>query len=128
MKSAFTLVLTAAALVGCASPSGNMRIGSEQPYTSLDSQRAAAKAISEARELPAGAKVIGPVDASRCHRYQGDIEPSQEQLIADLKAAAYGRGADGITDVSVVRESGLLRNCWYIWTARATMFQLGGSR
>jgi hypothetical protein len=116
------VAVAAVVLAGCASPSGNMRIGSEQPYTSLEAQRAAVRGVTEARELPPGAKVLGPVDASRCHRYQGDIEPSEEQLLSDLKAAAYGRGADGVTGVSVVRESGLLRNCWYIWTARATMF------
>lgn len=119
----FIALGVATLVVGCASPSANMRIGSEQPYTSLEAQRNAARSVVDVKDLPAGAVAMGQVDASRCHRYQGDIEPSEELLLGDLKAAAYGRGADGIAGFSVVKESGLLRNCWYIWTARATMFR-----
>lgn len=100
-----------------------MRVGSEQSYQSLQAQREAVRSVSEADDVPAGAVVIGPVDASRCHRYQGDIEPTREILLDDLKAAAYARGADGITAISVVKESGIMRNCWYIYTARGTMFR-----
>jgi hypothetical protein len=111
-------------LGGCATPSTNMRIGNEQSYTSLQYQRESALAVAEHIDMPAGAVQIGPVDASRCHRFQGDIEPGKEILMADLKAAAYARGADGIYGAAVVAESGLLRNCWHIITARAIMFKL----
>jgi hypothetical protein len=110
-------------LTGCASPSTNMRVGGEQTYVSLQGQRDAALSVAQSQSVPSGAVAMGPVDASRCHRYQGDIEPSEEQLIADVKAAAYARGADGVAEVTIVKESGLLRNCWYIYTARATMYR-----
>lgn len=117
-------IVLAGGLAGCASPSTNMRIGGEQSYLSLQAQREAVRAIVDAPEIPNNAIATGPVDASRCHRYQGDIEPSQEQLMDDLKAAAYARGADGIAGVTIVKESGLMRNCWYIFTARGTMFRV----
>lgn len=118
---ALTLV---AVLAGCATPSTNMRVGGEQSYLSLQAQREAVLSVANAPTVPAGALAIGPVDASRCHRYQGDIEPSPEQLMGDLKAAAYARGADGIADMQLAKEIGITRNCWYIITARATMYRL----
>lgn len=118
------LLAGAFALVGCATPSTNMRIGNEQTYVSLEAQRKAVTSVAESVGLPPGAVEVGPVDASRCHRYQGDIEPSPEILMDDLKAAAYARGADGIHSVSIARESGLTRNCWHIITARGTMYRV----
>jgi len=123
MEKTLALGLVALALVGCANPSTNMRIGNEQSYISLQAQREAILSVAESPSLPPGAASIGPVDASRCHRFQGDIEPSQEILMGDLKAAAYARGADGIYGVTVVTESGITRNCWHIITARATMYR-----
>jgi len=123
MKRVLSAVAVPLFLVGCASPSTNMRIGGEQSYVSLQAQREAVLAVTQTPEVPPGATVIGPVDASRCHRYQGDIEPSEEQLTADLKAAAFARGADGVAGVAIVKEAGWMRNCWYIYTARATMFR-----
>lgn len=116
-------LLAACALAGCANPSTNMRIGNEQPYTSLEAQRAAALTVTIVDALPPGAQAIGPVDASRCHRFQGDIQPSEELLLTDLRAAAYARGADGVFGVQIADESGLLRNCWHILTAKGTMFR-----
>lgn len=122
LRSTIALAVAAAA-GGCATPSTNMRIGGEQSYLSLQAQREAVLSVSEWSAPPAGAQALGPVDASRCHRFQGDIEPSREQLIGDLKAAAYARGADGIVITSVEKQSGLTRNCWYIITARADMYR-----
>ncbi len=116
------LALCAAVVAGCASPSANMRIGSETMALSLQDQRAASNTIVVAQAVPPGAQVVGAVDASRCHRFQGDIEPTDEMVMADLKVAAFARGADGIAGASIVREVGLTRNCWYILTGRATAF------
>ena len=124
MRKICALGVVALALTGCANPSTNMRIGNEQSYISLQAQREAILSVSESESLPAGATPIGPVDASRCHRFQGDILPSREILMGDLKAAAYARGADGVYDVTVVTEGGIMRNCWHIITARATMYRL----
>ena len=114
----------AVALVGCASQSANMRVGSEQSYTSLKEQREASLTVKDFAAVPAGATVIGPVDTSRCHRNSLDAPPDEAQLLSDLKAAAYARGADGIADMQMTKESGLLKNCWHIVTARATAFTL----
>jgi len=38
-------------------------------------------------------------------------------VLADLKIAAYAQGANGITNVRIVKKSGLPSNCWHIWTA-----------
>ena len=100
-----------------------MRVGSEQTYISLQDQRTANQIVVEASDVPKGSAVIGPVDASRCHRHQGDIEPTNEMVIADLKAAAYARGGDGIAGATIVREVGLQKNCWFILTGRATAFR-----
>jgi hypothetical protein len=113
-----------AALAGCAS-STNMRIGTDQSYVSLQEQRAAAIAVNETPVVPTAAKELGPVDAARCHRHQGAIEPSREILISDLKVAAYARGADGIAHVTTRTDVGLGYNCWYVVTATATMYHAG---
>jgi hypothetical protein len=110
------------ALAGCAS-STNMRIGTDQSYVSLQDQRAAAIAVTESAVVPESAKELGPVDASRCHRHQGAIEPGRDILIGDLKVAAYARGADGIAHVVTRTDVGLGYNCYYIITATATMFR-----
>ena len=123
MRKIFAVAAVALALVGCANPSTNMRIGNEQSYISLQAQREAILSVAESESLPPGAASIGPVDASRCHRVQGDIEPSKEILMGDLKAAAYARGADGVYGVTFVSEMSITRNCWYIITARAMMYR-----
>jgi hypothetical protein len=115
--------LAAVTLVGCATQSGNMRQGTEQSVISLKDQREAVLTVKEYPALPAGVTVIGKIDASRCHRNTLEAEPSQEALLADVKVAAYARGADGIAQVEYIKESGLLKNCWYIITARATAFR-----
>jgi hypothetical protein len=112
-------------LAACASPSTNMRVGGAQTYEGLAAQREASRAITQLDKVPPGAVNIGPIDASRCHRYQGDIEPTDQQVMDDLKAAAYARGADGIAEVDITRETALTRNCWFVITGKATMFRAG---
>lgn len=121
---ALLIAASAALFVGCASQSANMRVGSAQSYMSLKDQREAALTVKEYPTVPEGAKVLGSVDASRCHRNSLDAAPDDALLLTDLKAAAYARGADGIAGIMLSKESGLLKNCWYIATARATAFQL----
>lgn len=115
--------VTLGILTGCASPSANMRVGSEVMALNLQDQRAAMTTVTVSPEVPAGAKLLADVDASRCHRFQGDIEPTDEMVLSDLKIAAYAKGADGIARVSIVRELGLTRNCWYILTGRAATYR-----
>jgi hypothetical protein len=121
-----TIVLAVAVTVisGCASHSTNVKIGTDQSYVSLSDQRDAIKSISEYPAAPPGAKILGKLDAGRCHRRQGEIEPTEELVKVDLKVAAYARGADGITDIAFTKGMALSGNCWYILTGEATMFSI----
>ena len=97
-----------------------MRIGTDLSYTSLKDQREAIIAIKEYSSLPEGASTLTKVDASRCHRNAMQTEPTEEEVKADLKVAAYAKGADGITDIKISKASGLLQNCWSILNGEAT--------
>lgn len=123
MKAVLAAVLIAA-LSGCATQSANIRIGSGQSYASLRDQREASISVKQYPEAPAGAEMLGSVDASRCHRNALDAPPDEAMLMADLKVAAYARGADGIAAITKTQESGLLKNCWYVITVRATAFRI----
>ncbi len=101
-----------------------MRVGTDISYLSISEQREAARAVKVLVTKPADSDSIGLVDASRCHRNTLDAAPTDESLINDLKVFAYARGGDAITDVQITKESGLLKNCWYIITARAIVLQL----
>lgn len=109
-------------LLGCANHSSNMRVGTDQSYMSLRDQREASLIVKQYPKMPADATQIGKVDASRCHRNALQGAPSDAEVLIDLKAAAYAKGADGITDVAISSSSGLLLNCWSITTGTATAF------
>jgi len=112
-------------ITGCAGQqSANMAVGNDTSYLSLADQRAANLAVSVYAATPIGAADIRSVEASRCHRDTADIAPSEETLIMDLKIAAYGKGSDGISDIAFNKQSGLMKNCWYIITATARSFRL----
>lgn len=111
-------------LLGCANHSSNMRVGTDQSYMSLRDQREASVIVKQYSQMPVDAMKIGKVDASRCHRNALQGAPSDAEVLIDLKAAAYAKGADGITDVSISSSSGLLLNCWSITTGTAIAFTL----
>jgi hypothetical protein len=119
-----SLSIVALILSGCASHSTNVKIGTDQSYVSLSDQRQALKSVSEYEAIPAGAKVLGRLDAGRCHRRQGEIEPSEDLVKVDLKVAAFARGADGISNIVFNKAMALSGNCWYILTGEATMFSI----
>lgn len=125
MKTAtIAATMLAIALAGCATHSSNLRIGNDQSYVSLADQRAAVESVTEYASIPAGAKILGEIDAGRCHRMQGTIEPSENLVKTDLKVAAFAQGADGISNISFSQGSALTLNCWYILTGKATMFSV----
>lgn len=107
-------------VAGCASSSSNMRVGTDTSYMSLKDQREASVTVKVYDKAPAGATAMGVVDASRCHRNAMHTAPSDAEVLIDLKAAAFARGADGITDVKIESSSGLMQNCWSIITGKAT--------
>jgi hypothetical protein len=99
-------------------------VGNEASLTSLADQREAMRAVQETPALPADAETIGTVDAGRCHRSFVTSAPTRENVVADLKVAAYAKGADGITDVVVEKKSGFSDNCWYVLNGTAVAFRL----
>jgi hypothetical protein len=120
------LIIVASGMLAsaCATQSANMLIGTEQPYVSLADQRLAVQTVAISDDVPIGARVLGQVDASRCHRDLTQREPSEEMVQTDLMVTAFARGADGIADVSIIRQSGLVQNCWYTLTGTATMYSV----
>lgn len=113
---------------GCGMHSSNIRIGNEQSMASLHDQHEAAITVNVYPVIPAGAVIIGPVDAARCHRVSNRTPPTNDMVLADLKIAAYALGANGITAVSIVKKSGLTSNCWYILDGRATALRVQSAR
>lgn len=111
-------------LSGCGSHSSNLQVGNEQSYTSLKDQREAVRTIKVYKALPSGAEIMNVVSAGRCHRSFVEEAPDEASVLIDLKIAAYAQGADGITDVSISKESGLNRNCWYVLGGTAKAFVL----
>jgi hypothetical protein len=121
----FTLLI--GLVSGCSNYSSNLQVGNDQSYTSLKDQREAARTVRVYNTLPSGAGILSVVSAGRCHRSFVEEVPSEEMVQMDLKIAAYAIGADGITDVSISKESGLSRNCWYVLSGTAKAFTLDSS-
>lgn len=119
MKALFVLA-TVLGLSGCGLHSSNMRIGNQQSLISLGDQREAALTVKEYIAVPTGATSLGLVDAARCDRYSNQSAATREMVMSDLKDAAYAKGANGITAVSIKRKSGLTSNCWHILDGKAT--------
>lgn len=121
---AFACLAAALALTGCVTHSSNLRVGNEASLTSLADQRDAMRSVREYPSLPAGAETIGAVDAGRCHRSFVQSAPTRENVVADLKIAAYAKGADGIANIVIEKKSGLSDNCWYVLNGSAVAFRL----
>lgn len=117
-----SVLCTTFLLVGCATNSSNMRVGTDVSYLSLKDQREVIPTVKEYATIPSGSNDLGKVDAARCHRNGFQNEPTENEVKIDLKAAAYARGADGIADVKIDKVSGLMQNCWYILNGEATAF------
>jgi uncharacterized protein YbjQ (UPF0145 family) len=90
----------------------------------LADQRDAMRSVREYPTLPAGAETIGTVDAGRCHRSFVQSAPTRENVVSDLKVAAYAKGADGIANIVIEKKSGLSDNCWYVLNGSAVAFRL----
>jgi hypothetical protein len=111
-------------LTGCGSHSSNLQVGNEQSYASLKDQREAVRTVQQYDTLPAGAQVLTEVSAGRCHRSFVEEAPQESTVLIDLKVAAFAQGADGITGVTIAKESGLNRNCWYVLSGKAKAFTM----
>ena len=128
MRCAFIgFTLICGLVAGCSSHSSNLQVGNDQSYTSLKDQREAVRTVKAYESLPSGAEVLDVVSAGRCHRSFVEEAPTEAAVLMDLKIAAYAKGADGITDVSISKDSGLNRNCWYVLGGTAKAFTLGNA-
>lgn len=101
-----------------------MRVGNDMSYASLGDQRAASQTIKVLDAAPAGAEVLGELDAGRCHRSFVETAPAEQGVLLDLKIAAYALGADAITDVKIEKQSALTKNCWYMLDGKAKALRL----
>lgn len=119
-----SVLLAAAGLTGCSTYSSNIRVGNDMSYASLSDQRAASQTIKMLDATPAGAEVIGDLDAGRCHRSFVETAPAEQGVLLDLKIAAYALGADAITDVKIEKKSALTKNCWYMLDGKAKALRL----
>jgi hypothetical protein len=124
MRLLFPAAIVLAMISGCSTYSSNMRIGNDMAYVSLSDQRQASQLVKVYELTPAGAEALGTVDAGRCHRSFVETPPTEAMVLMDLKIAAFARGADGITDVSIRKESGFTKNCWYMLDGQATAVRL----
>ena len=128
MRCAFIgFTLICGLIAGCSSYSSNLQVGNDQSYTSLKDQREAVRTVKAYESLPSGAEMLDVVSAGRCHRSFVEEAPTEAAVLMDLKIAAYAKGADGITDVSISKDSGLNRNCWYVLGGTAKAFTLGNA-
>jgi hypothetical protein len=119
-----SLAVAALCVSGCATYSSNMRVGNDMSYASLGDQRAASQTIKVLDVAPAGAEVLGELDAGRCHRSFVETAPAEQGVLLDLKIAAYALGADAITDVKIEKQSALTKNCWYMLDGKAKALRL----
>lgn len=118
------LVLLCSFVAGCSSHSSNLRVGNDLPDVNVANLRDALRTVRVYPALPEGVVDVGQLSASRCHRNFLDEAPTDEAVLIDLKVSAYAQGADGLTQVSYTKESGLSSNCWQILTGTATVFTL----
>lgn len=109
---------------GCSTYSSNVRVGNDMSYASLGDQRAAAQTVKVIDAAPSGAQSLGEVDAGRCHRSFVESGPAEQQVLLDLKIAAFARGADAITNVDIHKQSALTKNCWYMLGGKARAVRL----
>lgn len=116
------LILLCGLVAGCSNHSSNIRVGNDLPDINVGNLRDAIRTVRVYPSVPAGAVEVGQLSASRCHRNFLDEAPTDEAVLIDLKVSAYAQGADGLTQVSYKKESGLSSNCWQILTGTATVF------
>lgn len=84
--------------------------------------RAATETLTVYDATPAGAEVLADVSAIRCHANLYEPKPTEETVRSDLLINAFGKGANGISDIKIVRQPGNLGyNCYfrYFGTAKA---------
>lgn len=124
MKTAghFIAVVAVLALAGC---------GPGVRVTDVDAP-AAQRLNSEIKVIegpvPAGASVVGPVEATSCKNKAWDPAPTNANAIVQLKAYARERGANAVKNVFCEPPQGtsLGTNCWSSIRCTATAYSVPG--
>lgn len=119
------IVLLASSLAGCITVSpeekdATVRRGNA-PASVVDLQ-AATKAVKVYESAPEQSQSLGTVTAIRCHANLYEPKPTEETLRGDLLINAFAKGANGMSDIQIVRQPGNLGyNCYfrYFGTAKA---------
>lgn len=118
------LALVVVFVAGCANPNlVGLRGNKLNTDYSLQDRRMAKMHIKVVQALPSNAENMGDFSVERCHQYAQDEAPSDAVLADDLVLLAYAEGADGLTNIRYQRESGLLKNCWFVAKGTATFFR-----
>jgi hypothetical protein len=99
-------------VTGCAG--GHARAGGGLPNVDVETLRKVQTVIVVSESVPEDAVGVQEIHAARGHRDTRDIEPTNNDVLLDLKCGAYALGCDGIASVKYERKSGLLNNYWYV--------------
>ena len=110
-------------LSACVSPGYEGQVGSVVSGDQIIAQREANRSIAVFATEPAGYQGMGEISVRRCHRSAVEEPPSIAVLTDDLQIAAYGQGADAISDIRTEKLNGLAANCWYVVEATALMLR-----
>ena len=86
--------------------------------------REARRGVKVFTSVPEDATNFQNIETRRCHQNFTEDASTEETLKDDLIVAAYAAGADGITNITHKKESGLMKNCWHIPSAQGTIFRL----
>ena len=73
--------------------------------------REARRGVKVLTSVPEDAMNIQNIKTRRCHQNFTEHAPMEETLKDDLIVAAYAAGADGSTNITHKKESGLMKNC-----------------
>jgi hypothetical protein len=96
------------------------------PASVVDLQ-AATKAVKVYEIAPESSESLGTVTAIRCHANLYEPKPTEETLRGDLLINAFAKGANGVSDLQIVRQPGNLGyNCYFRYFGTAKALKVGG--
>jgi len=130
MQRTLITLLVALALTGCITVApeekdATVRRGNA-PESVVDLQ-AATKAVKVYESAPEQAQSLGTVTAIRCHANLYEPKPTEETLRGDLLINAFAKGANGVSDIQIVRQPGNLGyNCYFRFFGTAKALKVSG--
>ncbi|MGV2906453.1 hypothetical protein [Achromobacter sp. AGC25] len=130
LSRASLFVLISSTLAGCITVApeekdATVRRGNA-PASVVDLQ-AATKAVKVYDIAPEQSQSLGTVTAIRCHANLYEPKPTEETLRGDLLINAFAKGANGVSDLQIVRQPGNLGyNCYFRYFGTAKALKVGG--